>query len=53
LSGVDDEYYTADVLGVGKLGSRIVPELAVARRVEEEKVARALEGWVAWGAVVR
>jgi hypothetical protein len=48
LSGVDNEYDTANVLGVCKLGGGIVPELAVTRRVEEEEVARALEGWVAW-----
>lgn len=51
-SCIDDEYDALDVLGVGELRGRIVAELSVAGRVEQEEAARTLEGWVAWGAVV-
>ena len=43
LSGVDEEDDGTDVLGVGELLVGMVAELAMARRVEEDKVTRALE----------
>ena len=52
-SGVHDENDGADIFRVSEGGGRVVAQLAVAGSVEDDKATRALESWVAGGAVVR